>query len=72
MEQGVLKPLFQTNNRKDGHNMYKKLVGMIAEAITNEELNEVMGKIDLAFQQEKITWKDHEVLYKIASRLYNS
>ena len=52
--------------------MYKKLVGMIAEAITNEELNEVMGKIDLAFQQEKITWKDHEVLYKIASRLYNS
>lgn len=52
--------------------MYKKLTEMILNAITNEELNEVMGKIDLAFQQEKITWKDHEVLYGLASRLYNA
>lgn len=49
--------------------MFKKIVGSIAAIHTEDDLNVVCGMIDTAFQQEKISWKDHEVLYAIVEKI---
>lgn len=49
--------------------MFKKIVSAIAAINTQEDVNTVYGMIDTAFQQEKITWKDHEVLFEIAGKI---
>lgn len=56
--------------------VYKEIIGKFALVQTEEDLNEVCGDIDRAFQSEKITWQDNEQLYKLAQlfqdRLVNS
>lgn len=50
--------------------MFKKFVMQIALAETKDDLYEILdGKngVDIMFQKEKLTWKEHEVLYKLAS-----
>ena len=49
---------------------YKQIVGCIAAITTKEDYNKVCGMIDFSFQKEKISWKDHEVLYAVM-RLIN-
>lgn len=49
--------------------MFKKIVSAIAAIHTQEDANIVYGMIDTAFQQEKITWKDHEVLFEIVAKI---
>lgn len=44
---------------------YKQIVGCIAAITTKEDYNTVCGMIDFSFQKEKISWKDHEVLYAV-------
>lgn len=48
---------------------FKKLVELIASIETMEEYNETCGMIDDSFQHEKITWKDHELLYTLVSKI---
>lgn len=48
---------------------YKKLIEAIANMKTEEDRLEVWGQINRSFEKEKITWKDHETLYDIASRI---
>lgn len=48
---------------------YKKLVEAIANMKTEEDRLEVWGQINRSFEKEKITWKDHETLYDLASRI---
>lgn len=45
---------------------YKQLVEKMSEMETESDLNAICYEIDWSFQQEKITWKDHETLYKLA------
>lgn len=49
---------------------FKSLVEELNKINSIESANEVMGEIDNSFQVEKISWKDHETLYDIASKLY--
>ncbi len=49
--------------------MYKKIVAAIADINSQEDFDTVCGMIDTAFQQEKISWKDHEVLYAVVSKI---
>lgn len=48
--------------------MFKKLIQMILEAETQQQINEACGAIDRAYQTEKITSKDNEQLYKMISQ----
>lgn len=49
---------------------FKSLVEELSKISSVDYANEVMGEIDNSFQAEKISWKDHETLYEIASKLY--
>lgn len=49
---------------------FKSLVEELNKINSVESANEVMGEIDNSFQAEKISWKDYETLYDIASKLY--
>ena len=49
--------------------MFKKIVKMIAEANTREEIDAACAAIDKAFQAEKITWTDHEILYALIKKI---
>lgn len=49
--------------------MFKKIVAAIATINTREDVDNILGMIDIAFQHEKITWKDHEVLFEIVGKL---
>ena len=58
--------------------MFKKLLDELLAATTAEEVNHILYRmksetedwgVDLAFQHEKISWQDHERLFKLADRL---
>lgn len=49
--------------------MFKKLVEIIASIATLEDFNYACGRVDRAFQDEKISWSDHQLLYKLLSLL---
>lgn len=45
--------------------MFKKLAKMIAAIETTVEFDEACGAIEQAFNREKITWSDHEILFSL-------
>jgi hypothetical protein len=47
--------------------MFKKLVYEIAAIKTEGDRNECFAEIDKAFDNNKITWNDHETLYNLAA-----
>ena len=47
--------------------MFKKLVYKIAAIKTEDDRNECFAEIDKAFDNDKITWNDHETLYSLAA-----
>ncbi len=52
--------------------MFKKFVSELAEAKSNEEVLNILYRadgVDMMFQREKISWKDHEILFKLAGAL---
>ena len=49
--------------------MFKALVKSIAEISTEEDYSTTCGTIDRAFDQEKISWADHELLYSLLSKI---
>lgn len=48
---------------------YKQIVGCIAAITTREDFNKVCGMIDSSYQHEKISWKDHEILYAVVGKI---
>lgn len=55
--------------------MFKKLLDELLEARTEEQINEILYRadgVDRMFQREKISWQDHERLFKLAARLTES
>lgn len=51
--------------------MFKKLVALILEIETPDDLNHACGEINRAFQDEKISFKDNELLYKLIQKISN-
>lgn len=52
--------------------MFKKLLDELLDAQTSEEINSVLYRndgVDMSFQREKISWQDHQRLFKLAARL---
>lgn len=50
---------------------FKKLVKELSKAQTKDDVRDIMGLIDRSWDTDKITWDDHEMLYDIASNLYD-
>lgn len=50
--------------------MYKKLVQMIIDANSEEDVNVTCSMIDRAFNDGKISWKDHEQLYALIEKIF--
>lgn len=48
---------------------YKAIIKAIAEATDKRELDTVAGEIDKSFEEEKITWNDHQTLRNIAEKI---
>ena len=59
----------QTSKHQGGGytKMFKKLVYKIAAIKTEGDRNECFAEIDKAFDNNKITWNDHETLYNLAA-----
>jgi len=49
---------------------YKQIIEIISTIDSLEAFNTACGEIDISFQADKISWKDHEQLYKLVSRFY--
>ena len=52
--------------------MFKKLFDQLMAAQTAEEIASILYRedgIDRSFQKEKLSWQDHERLFKLAARL---
>ena len=52
--------------------MFKKFFDELLTAETEEQIEEILYRadgVDMAFQREKIGWKDHERLFKLAGSL---
>ena len=58
-------PAGSKNSKEEKIMTFKQLVVLISEIKNEEDYWEACGKIDISFQKEKITWKDHEVLFNI-------
>ena len=48
---------------------YRAIVAAIAAINTREDVDNVLGMIDTAFQREEIRWKDHEVLFEVVGKI---
>ena len=48
----------------------KQLVALLAEIKNEDDAGVAGGEINWSFESEKITWQDHEMLYKILSKIY--
>ena len=49
--------------------MFKKLVMAIAAIQNENDRDECFGQIDRAFEEERISFKDHELLYGLADKV---
>lgn len=49
--------------------MFKKLVAKIVEIETMEQFNAVCSEVDMQFQRDKLSWTEHELLYKLLGKV---
>ena len=52
--------------------MFKKFIKALAEATTEEEINEILyseNGVDMMFQKKKIKWEEHQIIFKLASKI---
>ena len=52
--------------------MFKKFVAELVAAKTDDQVNYILYRedgVDMAFQKEKISWKEHELLFQLAGAL---
>lgn len=48
----------------------RNLVDRMLLAVTDDEWNEICGEIGKLFEKEKITWEDHELLFRLVDRIW--
>ena len=51
--------------------MLDKLLLMIIKAKNLKELDEITAKIDILYQDEKISWYNHELLFDLIVKVSN-
>lgn len=61
--------IIKVNKRKGDSKMFKKIIAAIAKIDTMDDYNAVCGMVDIAFQQEKISYNDHELLYDLLGKV---
>ena len=49
--------------------MFKKLVEKMTVSNDDKIIFEICGEIDMAYQQEKISFKEHEILFSLVQRI---
>lgn len=49
--------------------MFKRLVKMIVQVSSMEDYSMVSGTIDQMFNQGKINWSEHELLYDLLGKI---
>lgn len=53
--------------------MFKKFIERLMQAETEEEVVNILYDfdtgVDMAYQREQISFKDHEILFKLADRI---
>lgn len=49
--------------------MFKRYVMMLLDANDHEEVNRILCAVDREYQNEKMNWKDHELLFKLGGRI---
>lgn len=49
----------------------RDIINKMLKAQSDAEWNEITYEIDYAFQHEKITWQDNELLYGLVAKLHN-
>lgn len=53
--------------------MFKKFIEKLIEAETEEQVNHILydfdDGVDMAYQRDKITYKEHELLFELAGRI---
>ncbi|MBR4590053.1 MAG: hypothetical protein IKO36_05240 [Bacteroidaceae bacterium] len=47
----------------------RRLLELIASIETETKLNRICAEVDRAYQQEKISYKDNELLYKLINKI---
>lgn len=52
--------------------LIQALIARILTAKTETEWNMICRDVDIAFQQERIKWQDHEMLYRLIDRLHQA
>lgn len=52
--------------------LIQALIARILTAQTETEWNTLSRDIDICFQQERIKWADHEMLYRLIDRLHTA
>ena len=50
--------------------LVRALVARALEAKSQLEIDTLCRDIDTLFQQERIKWQDHEILFRLIQRLY--
>lgn len=55
--------------RKD-KKMFKKFLAEIIAAKDDDEMTEIFGRADRAYQQEKLTWKEQQMLLDLVNKFY--
>lgn len=62
-------------NERKVTKMFKKLLDELLAATTKEAITDILYRkdgVDLSYQREKLSWDDHERLFKLAARLSES
>lgn len=49
--------------------MFKKAMNALLNAETESQMSDAVDMINRAFENGKITWKDHELLFKLVAKL---
>ena len=55
----------RVQRKKGEKKMFKTLLQKIIEINTTADLNNVCSEIDMAYQKQKISFKDHEMLFNL-------
>lgn len=50
--------------------LVQALIARIITAQTDAEWNQICGDVDTLYQQERIKWQEHELLYRMINRLH--
>ncbi len=51
--------------------LFLSLMARALEATTQEQIDTLCGDIDRLYQQEKIKWDEHEMLFRLINKLQN-